>query len=190
MLTIVDIFFFLQLQSAGKSSRISSFKDQRIATSLPIIDLVDAIKPGSINYDVVSAGKTDEVGKMISINALKLPKNKWASPSWFKCPFLKRGKPKTKRIGIPSNFQVANLQPNNFPYTVWRLPRAVRVLDCTTVLAVIHLHFCRNLYNFRKNSTMRNTPWAWRERLEPASTLCPKTWLRSTQKWCLQCMPV
>jgi hypothetical protein len=76
MLTIVDIFFFLQLQSAGKSSRISSFKDQRIATSLPIIDLVDAIKPGSINYDVVSAGKTDEVGKMISINALKLPKNK------------------------------------------------------------------------------------------------------------------
>jgi hypothetical protein len=41
------------LSAAGKSSSISSFKDSQIASSLSVIDLVDAIKPGSINYDLV-----------------------------------------------------------------------------------------------------------------------------------------
>ncbi|XP_028399600.1 plastin-2-like [Dendronephthya gigantea] len=49
-----------KLESAGKTSKISNFKDPSISTSLPVIDLVDAIKPGSINYDIVTAGKTDE----------------------------------------------------------------------------------------------------------------------------------
>ncbi|XP_046858889.1 plastin-3-like [Xenia sp. Carnegie-2017] len=49
-----------KLESAGKTSIIKSFKDPSISTSLPVIDLVDAIKPGSINYDVVNAGNTEE----------------------------------------------------------------------------------------------------------------------------------
>ena len=51
------------LQSAGKSSSINGFKDPAIATSMPVIDLVDAIKPGSIKYDLVVQGGSlsDEV---------------------------------------------------------------------------------------------------------------------------------
>jgi len=41
------------LSGAGKSSSIQSFKDVTINTSQAIIDLIDAIKPGSIQYDVV-----------------------------------------------------------------------------------------------------------------------------------------
>jgi plastin-2 len=42
-----------KLQSAGKGSAIRNFKDASIASSLPVIDLVDALKPGSINYSLV-----------------------------------------------------------------------------------------------------------------------------------------
>ena len=41
------------LKGAGKSSSISSFKDPKIASSMSVIDLVDAVKPGSINYDLI-----------------------------------------------------------------------------------------------------------------------------------------
>ena len=43
------------LADHNKSSSISGFKDPSISTSLPVIDLVDAIKQGSINYDLVHA---------------------------------------------------------------------------------------------------------------------------------------
>jgi len=36
-----------------KESRISSFKDPSIQTSVPVIDIVDSIKPGFIKYDLV-----------------------------------------------------------------------------------------------------------------------------------------
>lgn len=49
-----------KLQEAGKSSKIQSFKDSCISTGIPIIDLVDAIKPGSIDYSLVTAGETPE----------------------------------------------------------------------------------------------------------------------------------
>ena len=51
------------LSEAGKSSSISGFKDPSIRNSMPVIDLVDAIKPGSIKYDLVnqSASLSDEV---------------------------------------------------------------------------------------------------------------------------------
>ena len=49
------------LAEAGKSSSISGFKDPAITTSMPVIDLIDAIKPGAIKYDVVSSGTSDEV---------------------------------------------------------------------------------------------------------------------------------
>ncbi len=35
-----------------------SVQDPDIATSLPVIDLVDAIKPGAIKYDLVNTGST------------------------------------------------------------------------------------------------------------------------------------
>ena len=49
------------LAEAGKSSSISGFKDPAITTSMPVIDLIDAIKPGAIKYDLVSSGTSDEV---------------------------------------------------------------------------------------------------------------------------------
>lgn len=51
------------LSGAGKTTSISGFKDPSIANSMPVIDLVDAIKPGSIKYDLVNQGGSlsDEV---------------------------------------------------------------------------------------------------------------------------------
>lgn len=44
------------LSAAGKSTSITGFKDPNIANSMPVIDLVDSIKPGSIKYDLVNQG--------------------------------------------------------------------------------------------------------------------------------------
>jgi len=41
------------LASKEKSSKISSFKDSTISSSMAIIDLIDALVPGSIDYSVV-----------------------------------------------------------------------------------------------------------------------------------------
>ena len=43
------------LSTANKpsTSQIQSFKDKQIASSLPVIDLVDAVRPGSIDYSLV-----------------------------------------------------------------------------------------------------------------------------------------
>ena len=51
------------LREAGKSTSISGFKDSSIANSMPVIDLVDTIKPGSIKYELVNQGASlsDEV---------------------------------------------------------------------------------------------------------------------------------
>ncbi|XP_051869327.1 plastin-2-like [Pristis pectinata] len=49
------------LSEAAKSSVISSFKDKEISTSIPVLDLIDAIQPTSIRYDLVKTGDlTDE----------------------------------------------------------------------------------------------------------------------------------
>ncbi|KAM9325617.1 plastin-3 [Gastrophryne carolinensis] len=49
------------LTEAGKTSCIQNFKDKIISTSLPVVDLIDAIHPGSINYDLVKVGSlTDD----------------------------------------------------------------------------------------------------------------------------------
>ena len=53
----------IQLSAAEKSSRISGFNDPSISNGLVVIDLVDACKPGSINYDLVrNPDANDEVG--------------------------------------------------------------------------------------------------------------------------------
>ncbi|XP_065901853.1 fimbrin-like [Dysidea avara] len=48
------------LEVGKKESRISSFKDAAIQTSIPVIDIVDSIKPGSIKYDVVIVAPSSE----------------------------------------------------------------------------------------------------------------------------------
>uniref|UniRef100_A0A914YIG2 Calponin-homology (CH) domain-containing protein n=1 Tax=Panagrolaimus superbus TaxID=310955 RepID=A0A914YIG2_9BILA len=50
-----------KLQSARKTTHIRSFQDPVIANSIVVLDLIDAIKPGVINYDVVTKGRTDKV---------------------------------------------------------------------------------------------------------------------------------
>lgn len=49
-----------KLQQAGKESRITCFKDSSISTSGCVFDLIDAIKPGFIHYNMVTKGDTEE----------------------------------------------------------------------------------------------------------------------------------
>ena len=51
----------MQLKKGGKKTSIKSFGDPSISEGLVLIDLVDVIKRGSINYDLVTPGGTDEV---------------------------------------------------------------------------------------------------------------------------------
>lgn len=50
-----------KLESAGKKTSIKSFQDSSISDGKVLLDLVDAIKPGSINYEVVNDGTEYEV---------------------------------------------------------------------------------------------------------------------------------
>ncbi|XP_018566735.1 plastin-2 [Anoplophora glabripennis] len=49
-----------KLSGAGKKSSIRNFQDSSISDAKVVIDLIDAIKPGAINYDLVKQGSTDE----------------------------------------------------------------------------------------------------------------------------------
>ncbi|XP_022837105.1 plastin-2 isoform X2 [Spodoptera litura] len=49
-----------KLNGAGKTSSIRSFQDEVLADGKVVIDLIDAIKPGSINYDLVLPGGNEE----------------------------------------------------------------------------------------------------------------------------------
>lgn len=50
-----------KLASAGKKTSIRSFQDPTISDAKVVIDLIDAIRPGAINYDLVKTGGTEEV---------------------------------------------------------------------------------------------------------------------------------
>ncbi|KAF6728851.1 Plastin-3 [Oryzias melastigma] len=52
------------LAEAGKSTKISSFKDKEIATSLSVLELIDAIQPGSINYELIKTSNLSENDKL------------------------------------------------------------------------------------------------------------------------------
>ncbi|XP_071255936.1 plastin-3-like [Salvelinus alpinus] len=52
------------LTGAGKSSKISSFKDRGISSSLPVLDLIDSIQPRSVNYDLVKTGMLSDVDRL------------------------------------------------------------------------------------------------------------------------------
>ncbi|KAM5217821.1 plastin-3 isoform 3-T3 [Ctenodactylus gundi] len=51
------------LSEAGKSTSIQNFKDKTISSSLAVVDLIDAIQPGCINYDLVKSGNLTEDDK-------------------------------------------------------------------------------------------------------------------------------
>jgi len=50
-----------KLKSAGKKSSFRNFQDQSLANGHAIIDLVDAIKPKAVNYDLVKGGEGEEL---------------------------------------------------------------------------------------------------------------------------------
>ncbi|TKS83505.1 Plastin-3 T-plastin [Collichthys lucidus] len=52
------------LAEAGKSTKISSFKDKEISSSLAVLELIDAIQPGSINYELIKTGSLSEDDKL------------------------------------------------------------------------------------------------------------------------------
>lgn len=49
-----------KLKVSGKSSQIRAFNDPAISTAIPVIDLVDSIKAGSVNYAQVLPGDAKE----------------------------------------------------------------------------------------------------------------------------------
>lgn len=63
-----------KLESAGKTSSIRSFQDSKISDGKVVIDLVDSIKPGSVNYDNIKNGDSEEVSfyQLIGYVALSL----------------------------------------------------------------------------------------------------------------------
>jgi len=54
-----------KLKDAGKTTSIRNFQDASISNARVVIDLIDSIKPGIINYDVVKDGGNEEVCQKI-----------------------------------------------------------------------------------------------------------------------------
>jgi plastin-3 len=50
-----------KLESVGKTTSIRSFQDSSISNGKVVLDLIDSIKPGSINYELVNDGDEYEV---------------------------------------------------------------------------------------------------------------------------------
>ncbi|XP_039622433.1 plastin-3 [Polypterus senegalus] len=52
------------LSAAGKKTKILNFKDRDISTSLAVVDLIDVIQPGCINYELVKTGNLTPEDKL------------------------------------------------------------------------------------------------------------------------------
>lgn len=52
------------LLEASKTSKISSFKDKEISSSLPVLDLIDAIQPGCVDYELVKTSNLSDEDKL------------------------------------------------------------------------------------------------------------------------------
>lgn len=50
-----------KLKGAGKTSSLRSFQDGSVANAVAVVDLVDSIKPGTINYDLIRLDGAVEV---------------------------------------------------------------------------------------------------------------------------------
>lgn len=62
-----------KLKSAGKTTKVESFKDSAIADGRVVLDLIDSISPGSVRYDLVKAPENDEVRYPVSLIATEVP---------------------------------------------------------------------------------------------------------------------
>lgn len=61
-----------RLVDAGKTSSLRGFQDSSISNAIVLIDLIDAIKPGAINYDLVKTSGSEEVSVYFDqINTIK-----------------------------------------------------------------------------------------------------------------------
>lgn len=56
-----------KLSAAGKKSTISGWKDSRLATAVPIVDLVDAVKPGLADYSLLGEDNLKNAKYAISL---------------------------------------------------------------------------------------------------------------------------
>lgn len=52
------------VKSSGKSSQIRSFKDPQLKTAVFFLDLLNALRPGIVDYSLVNAGRSEEESKM------------------------------------------------------------------------------------------------------------------------------
>ncbi|SPO32749.1 probable SAC6 - actin filament bundling protein, fimbrin [Ustilago trichophora] len=52
------------VKTSGKSSQIRSFKDPQLKTAVFFLDLLNALRPGIVDYSLVNAGRTEEESKM------------------------------------------------------------------------------------------------------------------------------
>ncbi|XP_040055551.1 plastin-1 [Gasterosteus aculeatus] len=59
------------LSQKRKDTQISSFKDKLISTSLPVIDLIDAIAPGTVKWDMVKRAQRGVLKEADKLNNAK-----------------------------------------------------------------------------------------------------------------------
>ncbi|XP_040915957.1 plastin-1-like [Toxotes jaculatrix] len=59
------------LSEKRKDTQISSFKDKLISTSLPVIDLIDAIAPSTVKWDMVKRGERGVLNDADKLNNAK-----------------------------------------------------------------------------------------------------------------------
>lgn len=53
-----------KVKASGKTSQIRSFKDPQLKTAVFFLDLLNALRPGIVDYGLVNAGRTEEESKM------------------------------------------------------------------------------------------------------------------------------
>lgn len=59
-----------RLSDAGKQSQLRNFNDPAIADGKIVIDLIDSIKAGSINYELVRTSGTQEVSLVLTRSSI------------------------------------------------------------------------------------------------------------------------
>ncbi|KAM3594581.1 uncharacterized protein V6R79_010127 [Siganus canaliculatus] len=59
------------LKQHRKDTQISNFKDKLISTSLPVFDLIDAITPGTVRWDMVKKGEKGVLREFEKVNNAK-----------------------------------------------------------------------------------------------------------------------
>ena len=52
------------VKSSGKTTQIRSFKDPQLKTAVFFLDLLNALRPGIVDYALVNQGRTEEESRM------------------------------------------------------------------------------------------------------------------------------